>query len=157
MKVRKAQISDVRVIAGLITHYAQAGEMLSRPLSYLYEHIRDYTVAEEGEEVLGCGALHVLWEDLVEVVSLAVREKSRGNGVGRRIVASLLEEAGTMGTEQVFALTYRPTFFRELGFVPIERETLPHKVWRDCIQCSKFPDCGEVALAFELNGKPKDG
>ncbi len=154
MNVRKAQMSDVKAIAGLITHYAQAGEMLPRPLSYLYEHVRDYTVAVEDREILGCGGLHVLWEDLVEVVSLAVWEKCRGKGVGRKIISALLEEAGSMGTERVFALTYRPTFFKDLGFTPIERETLPHKVWRDCIHCSRFPDCGEVALAFELNGKP---
>lgn len=156
MIVRKATLQDAKAISSLIAHYAQADEMLPRSLTYLYEHIRDYTIAEDEGEVLGCGGLHVLWEDLVEVVSLAVRENHRGKGIGRKILGSLLDKDRGMGTERVFALTYRPTFFRESGFVSIDKEALPHKVWRDCIHCPKFPDCGESAVAFKVNGRAKE-
>jgi amino-acid N-acetyltransferase len=99
--------------------------------------------------MLGICALHVCWENLAEIRSLAVTEEAQRQGIGRQLVEACLAEAGYLGINRVFTLTYQPVFFERLGFRPIDKSELPHKVWSDCIQCSKFPDCNEEALVWE--------
>lgn len=149
--IRKATISDIRAIHALLTHFSDKGLLLSRSLSELYDHLRDYTVYE-GQDgcVAGVFALHICWEDLAEVRSLAVTETEQGKGVGRRLVEYGLSEAIALGIYRTFTLTYQPGFFKKLGFREVDKGTLPHKVWADCIKCPKFPDCDEVALLIEL-------
>ena len=146
LTVRKAVIGDVATIQNLANHFASEGAMLPLSLSEIYEHIRDFSVAEKDGDVVGVCALHVIWEDLAEVRSLAVDPCCRDLGIGRAMVESCLEEAGRLRLHQVFALTYEEEFFRRLGFDVVDKGTLPHKVWKDCLKCTKFPDCDETAV-----------
>ncbi len=146
--IRKAQLQDVKSIHRLIGEQAQAGHLLPRALSEIYSQFRDFSVEVDGTtgEILGCGALHVVWEDLAEVRSLAVRTIHQGQGIGTRLLRVLLREAGDMGVKRVFVLTYRPPLFEKAGFTQMDKSRLPHKIWADCIKCTKFPDCDEIAL-----------
>ena len=124
--------------------------MLGRSLANIYDSLRDFYVYEEEGKILGIGALAICWEDLAEVRSLAVVAGQQGKGIGRKIVESCLNEAIELGIMRVFALTYQPDFFKTLGFLDIEKSELPQKVWGVCINCVKFPDCDEFALAINL-------
>jgi amino-acid N-acetyltransferase len=105
---------------------------------------------ERGERIFaGCGALHVLWADLGEIRSLAVEERFQGNGVGRRIVAALLQDARRLCLPRVFALTYQEEFFAHLGFAEVDKDALPRKVWGECLDCPKFPNCDEIAVVLD--------
>ena len=148
--VRVARIPDARAIHQLLLKYAQQGQMLSCSLAEIYESIRDFYVAEEEAEILGTVRLHVCWEDLAEIRSLAVDETRFGRGIGRQLVETCLEEARELGLKRVFALTYKPGFFGRLGFAEIDKSELPHKIWRDCIKCVKFPECDEIAVSINL-------
>ncbi|MDD2421529.1 MAG: N-acetyltransferase [Heliobacteriaceae bacterium] len=150
MILRKAHMSDVEAIHALISQYAAEGLMLPRSRSKLYEGLRDITVAEENAEVVGTGCLHILWEDLAEVRGLAIQKKAQGRGIGRAIVNILLAEAKELGINRVFALTYQEAFFRHCGFRVVSKDLLPHKVWKECIECPKFPNCDEAAMLIEF-------
>ena len=126
--------------------------MLALSLSEIFEHIRDFSIAEEGGELLGVCALHVVWDDLAEIRSLAVKPKKRLAGIGRLLVESGLEEARTLGVDKVFALTYQRDFFLRMGFRIVDKKDLPHKVWRYCLKCTKFPNCDETAVLKDLTG-----
>jgi amino-acid N-acetyltransferase len=151
--IRKARMGDVKAIQKLIAEYARKGDMLPRSLSEIYENLRDYFVClEDGGEVIGSAAIHIMWEDLAEVRSLAVRDGHKSKGVGTKLVEACISEAIVLGITRLFALTYRPEFFEKLGFVRVEKSELPQKIWTDCLKCSKFPDCDEVALVSDLSG-----
>jgi amino-acid N-acetyltransferase len=149
-KVRKASIRDAQRIQFLINEYAKLGLMLPRSIQSIYENIRDFWVYEEGGEVLGVCALTIFWSDLAEVRSLAVAPGHTGKGIGTALVKRALEEAREFGIERVFTLTYQVGFFEKLGFKVIDKEKLPHKIWRDCINCVKFPNCDETAMEISL-------
>ncbi len=148
--VEKARIDDPPRIVALVNHYADRQLMLPRSLNETYESMRDFFVWREEGELLGCAALHVSWQGLGEVRSLAVREEATGRGIGHRLVQCCLDEARALGMHRVFALTYVPDFFERFGFQRYAKENLPHKVWADCLNCPKFPDCDEVALVLDL-------
>ncbi|MBN1862914.1 MAG: N-acetyltransferase [Dehalococcoidales bacterium] len=147
-KIEKACIKDVGQMHHLINHFADKNEMLARPLSEMYENIRDYFVVKEGDEVIACVALHIMWEDLAEIKSLAVAEGSQLHGIGDQLVKSCLDEAKELGISTIFCLTYKPDFFKRLGFSQVDKMELPHKVWTECFRCPKFPNCDEVALIY---------
>ena len=151
--IRKARMRDVKTIQKLIAEYARKGDMLPRSLSEIYENLRDYFVyVEDGEEVIGSAAIHIMWEDLAEVRSLAVREDRMGRRVGTQLVEACVSEAIVLGIARVFALTYKPEFFEKLGCKRVDKSELPHKIWTDCLKCSKFPDCDEIALVADFSG-----
>ena len=143
---RKANIDDVQAISSMINHYADRGLMLPRTISSLYQRIRDYTVVEEKGEIIGVGGLHVLWCNLAEICSLAVHPQKINCGFGLGLVEHLLRECSQLKIEKIFALTYVPAFFERCGFRRIDKEQLPQKVWTECINCPKFPNCDEIAL-----------
>ena len=147
--IRKAFANDVSLIQEIIKPYSDRGEMLPRSLNDLYGNLRDFSVYEKDHKVLGVVALHVSWEDIAEIRSLAIREGSLFSGVGSALVKFCLEEAKSLQLKKTFVLTYSSGFFEKLGFSPIEKEKLPHKIWKDCISCSKFPACDEQALIKE--------
>ncbi|HEX8042376.1 N-acetyltransferase [Candidatus Deferrimicrobium sp.] len=152
--IRKARMSDVKGIHQLIADYAKKGDMLPRSLADIYENLRDYFVfLEDDGELVGSAAIHIMWEDLAEVRSLAVREGRMRRGVGTQLVESCISEAIMLGIARVFALTYKPEFFERLGFHTIDKAELPQKIWSDCLKCSKFPDCDEVALVADFSGR----
>lgn len=149
--IRKARVEDVPGIQKLITVFANRDEMLHRSLGEVYETLRDFFVSlDESGEIVGCAALHVVWHNLAEVKSLAVSEDRQSRGHGKALVRECLEEARGLGLETVFALTYRPEFFTHLGFRVVDKASLPHKVWNECIRCPKFPGCGEIAVVRDL-------
>lgn len=149
--VRKAKINEAKAIQNLINFYAQKGLMLFRSLNDLYDDLRDYFVYEENGKILGTCALHIYWEDLAEIRSLAVEEKEQNKGIGSILVKEALAEAKELNIKQVFVLTYRPEFFRKFGFRDIEKQNLPQKIWSECIHCVKFPECEEVALIKDIS------
>jgi amino-acid N-acetyltransferase len=148
--IRKARIQDVKQIHGLLM--AQQEFLLPRSFNQLYSHLRDFFVLAErdGTVVHGCCALSICWEDIAEIRSLAVDGLVQKQGWGGKLVEACLSDAVTLGIFRVFTLTYRGHFFERLGFVPVEKEKLPQKVWADCINCPKFPECDEVALIMEM-------
>lgn len=148
--IRKAKISDVKDIQKLLASYATRGEMLSRSLSELYDSLRDFYIVEEDGKVIGTSALHIVWEDLAEVRSVAVAEEVQRGGVGSQVVGACLAEARELGLKRLFCLTYKPEFFAKFGFTVVDKSELPHKVWGDCIKCVKFPDCDEIAMILDL-------
>ncbi len=129
--IRKAKISDVPSMLKLINEHADRGEMLHRSLNDLYENLRDYIVIEEGGRILGCCALHIAWSDLAEIKSLVVDDEVQSRGYGTQLLKKCLEDAKELGVPKVFALTYKPEFFKKNGFMPIEKSELQHKKWRE--------------------------
>ena len=152
MMIRKANIKDVKAIHRLLQEYGKKEELLARPLSELYDHVRDFSVYmdESDTRVIGCCALQFCWEDLVEIRSLAVHPEHLGEKIGTTLVEKVLQEAESFNVQKVFTLTYKPDFFKQFGFIQIERSDLPLKIWNDCIICIKFPDCDEIAMMKKL-------
>lgn len=149
--IRKALISDVKSIQLLINQNAKKGLMLPRSLSHIYDNIRDFFVCENSRgTVVGCCALHIVWEDLAEIKSLVVKTRYRGNDIGTMLISHVIEDAKRIGVVRVFTLTYVPDFFKKNKFRRLDKKNLPAKVWRECIECPLFPDCGEVALHRKL-------
>ena len=146
MIYRKARFDDIESIFGLVHIYAAQGEMLPRSRNTLYENLRDMVIAESGSEVVGVGALHIMWDRLAEVRMMAIAPAYMRRGIGTEIVRWLLDEGDALGIEKVFTLTYKPDFFRKLGVIRISREELPQKVWKECIDCPKYPNCDEIAM-----------
>ena len=157
--MRKARISDVREIHALLMAWAAREMLLPRSLSQLYTHLRDFVVlctvrqtpdGELEEKVAGCCALTIFWEDLAEIRSLAVEGNECGKGYGRMLIEAAAAEAKELGISRLFALTYQVKFFSRMGFSTVAKESLPQKVWSDCINCPRFPDCNEVAVLREI-------
>lgn len=147
---RKAKMTDVENLHTLINSYATKGLMLPRSRSMIYESLREFTVVEDDGKFLGTGGLHIIWEDLAEIRALALVESATGRGIGRKLVEMLVEEARSLGIPRVFALTYQKEFFEKCGFRLIDKEEMPHKVWKECINCPKFPNCDEYAMMKEV-------
>ncbi len=155
MNAEKARIADVSQIHKLVNGFGSRGLMLSRPLSEIYENMRDFFVVRESSEVVGCGALHICWEDLVEVKSVAVLEGNQGKGIGAVVVEACIEEANKLEVAEVFVLTYEPEFFTRFGFIKVDLMDLPRKVWGECQRCPKYPDCDETAMVLKLKPQSK--
>ncbi len=146
MLIRKACLKDADNIYTLIKHYADQELMLPRNIGTIYQNLRDFSVIEDQGQILGVGALHILWHDLAEIRSLAIDPANLQNGLGLQLVGRLLKEAAEIGFKKAFTLTYQPGFFEKCGFKRVSKEELPQKVWQECIYCIKFPNCDEIAL-----------
>lgn len=148
--IRKAKLTDVKAIQSLVNRYADSGQMLPRTLNELYEHLRDFHVYEENGSLVGVCALHVSWDGLAEIRSLAVHPDRVKQGIGAKLVRQCLAEALSLQVARVFVLTYQDEFFRKLGFSDVDKKELPHKIWTDCLNCVKFPHCDESALIINI-------
>ncbi len=149
-KIKKAKIADIKQIHKIINEFAKKEAMLARSLNELYEGVRDFVIYEDDGIIKGVCALRILWEDLAEIRSLAVKEEYRKVGIGSSLVKECLKEAKKLGIKKVFALTYQPEFFKKLGFKDIDKNKLPQKIWGDCLKCPKFPECDEYAIIIYL-------
>ena len=150
MIYRKAKFVDIEEIYSLVNYYADEGLMLARSRNALYESLRDMIVAvDEKDGIVGVGGLHITWEFMGEIRSLAVDPDHSRQGIGREIVRSLIAEGKELGINKVFTLTYQEKFFEKCGFKVISKDELPHKIWKECIDCPKFPNCNEIAMLFE--------
>ena len=150
MLYRKAKITDVEYIHEMITHYSGQNLMLARSRAMLYESLREFTVVEDGDRVIGSGALNIIWNDLAEIRALTVAPDYAGQGVGRKLVQTFIEEAQELGLPRIFVLTYQQKFFEKCGFRVVTKESLPQKVWKECVNCPKFPNCEEIAMTIDI-------
>ncbi|MCL1885297.1 MAG: N-acetyltransferase [Dehalococcoidia bacterium] len=149
-KIEKAKIEDAPAIQEMVNSFAETGEMLGRPLSEIYENLRDFYVARQGGSVIACAALHIAWSDMAEVKSLAVCEKHQRKRIGKSLVEICLNEAKELGIHNTFVLTYVTSFFQKCGFMEADKAVLPHKIWGECYRCPKFPNCDEVAMVYRV-------
>ncbi|MDE5832222.1 MAG: N-acetyltransferase [Desulfovibrio sp.] len=152
--VRPAKVGDARAMSALINYYAADNVMLARGPQYLYQHIQDYIVVSlpsgEEETIVACGALHVLWEDLAEIRSIAVHPACQGLGLGKILVDTLVARCENLGIPRAFVFTLVDDFFRKCGFRPIDRKDLPPVVWAECSKCPKFYRCDEISMMRTL-------
>lgn len=118
--VRPAKTSDIKKIRSIVDSFAAQRRLLSKETVTLFEAVQEFTVAEVDGEVVGCGALHVLWEDLAEVRTVAVVESMHGKGIGHAILESILNKAKEIGVKKVFCLTFETKFFGSHGFTEIQ-------------------------------------
>lgn len=150
--IRKARVHDIKQIQDLIGEYAKQDLMLPRSLNELYENTRDFFVyTDKKGKISGCCALHISWDDLAEVKSLAVKSFFQKKGIGKKLVQAAIKEAKTLEVNKVFTLTYVPEFFRKIGFKKIAKSRLPHKIWSECVRCVKFPDCDEIPMMLKIH------
>jgi amino-acid N-acetyltransferase len=150
--IRKARVNEVREIQKILANHAELGDLLPRSLSELFDNLRDIYIymADNQPEIIGTCSMHICWEDLAEIRSLVVKQPYRRQGIGRRLVEECIAEAITLGLTRLFVLTYKTEFFQRLGFREVDKATLPHKIWADCLKCIKFPDCDEIAMIIEV-------
>lgn len=148
--IRKARVTEAKEIHRIINEFARREQMLPRALNDIYECLRDFYVWEQDGGIQGVCALRVVWEDLAEIRSLAVRDAYQKQGIGTCLLNACLREARDLGIKKVFALTYHPEFFSKYGFTEIDKNKLPKKIWGDCLRCPKFPECNEHAVMSHL-------
>jgi amino-acid N-acetyltransferase len=154
LTVRKARIGDIHALMEVINGYAAQGVMLPRTEFEMSENIRDFTVVYSGDRLVGCGALHFYTPTTAEVRSLAVDPRVKSHGFGRILMDALEAEAREHELHAIFAFTYVPDFFRRMGFVEVDRGSLPLKAWKDCLRCPKFQCCDEIAVLKALCNDP---
>ena len=147
---RKAKMTDAENLHSLINEFAARELMLPRARNTIYENLREFMIIEDDGKFAGTGALHIIWDDLAEIRALAIKSEYQGKGIGKKLIEELLNEAQTLAIHQVFALTYQVEFFKKCGFQEISKDQMPHKVWKECINCPKFPHCDEVAVIRKL-------
>jgi amino-acid N-acetyltransferase len=149
--IRRATMVDAEQIQRMINQFADEEKLLPRSLSEIYDNLRDFCVYEGPDhQIGGVCALHICWEGLAEIRSLAVATGERKKGIGRQLIEACLKEAKELGVKQLFLLTYIPRYFERMGFRTVDKSTLPHKIWTDCVRCVKFPDCTETAMIIDL-------
>jgi len=142
-------MDDVDGIYALLEEYARRGRLLPRTKAEIRRNIRDFFVIGT-DPVLACGAIEIFSSDLGEVRSLVVSPKLAGQGLGRALVESIIDDAERLGLSRLMSLTYEPDFFRRLDFEIVSKDTLPEKVWGVCVSCYKFNDCDEIAMVRPL-------
>ncbi len=153
--IRIATVHDVPRIQQIINSHAELGKMLFKSLAQLFESLRDFAVFEENGTVVGCCGVTIIWADLAEVRSLAVDESCRGRGIGGHLVRWCIEEARRLHIRRLMSLTYEQRFFEKLGFEVVPKESLPLKVWSDCVRCPKQDNCDEIAMVLTLHDVPE--
>jgi amino-acid N-acetyltransferase len=132
--VRPARTQDVRAIRELVDFYSPDGRLLSKATVTLFEDIQEFLVAERDGEVVGCGALHVMWEDLAEVRTVAVDPALAGQGIGSLLLSALIQRAREVGVRKVFCLTFAVSFFERHGFAEIDDSPVEHDVYEQLLQ-----------------------
>jgi amino-acid N-acetyltransferase len=161
--LHKATVRDAAEIMQLVNEFAVQNLMLNRGPQYLYENIRDYVIAvdpeiavrqtSKGETltlIVGCAGLHVLWQDLGEIRSLAVHPDYQQLGIGKKMVEYILDEALNLKLKKLFTFTLDEAFFRGLGFNTLKHKDLPPKVWGECSNCPKYFRCDEVGMILKI-------
>jgi amino-acid N-acetyltransferase len=152
--IRPATIHDVPRISDIINSHAERGKMLFKSYAQLFESLRDFAVYEESGRVIGCVALSIIWADLTEVRSLAVDNDHRGKGIGSHLTRWCIDEARRLGIRKLMSLTYEQRFFEKFGFEVVNKDSLPLKVWSDCVRCPKNENCDEIAMVLTFHDIP---
>ena len=148
---KKPSLSDIPEMQLLVAPEIESGVILARSDDEIATNIRSYTLAVDGELLVGFCALHIHSPKLAEVRSMIIDSRYRGMNIGSALVDKVCEEGRGLGLREVLALTYQKPFFERLGFIEIPKESIPeHKIWADCIKCKHFPICNEVSLIKTL-------
>lgn len=148
--LRKAKIDDAESIKNIINWWADKEKMLHRSIAEIYSNIQSFYVVEYEKQVIGCCALRIYFPGMGEIVSLAVKNEFTRNGFGTMMVDSIIKDAKNIGLNEVFTFTYMPNFFDKLGFNIMEKTKIHPKIWLDCHNCPKFPDCDETAMRLKI-------
>ena len=151
VEIRRARTADVAAVRRLVDTYAQDRRLLSKATVVLYEDVQEFHVAVDAGEVVGCGALHVMWEDLAEVRTLAVAPSHHGRGIGGLLLDRLLQAARELGVERVFCLTFETEFFTRHGFEAVEEVPVDPDVAAELLQS---PDEGVAEFLDLARVKP---
>ncbi len=146
-----ARVAHARDIHRLVVYWSERTPVLLKSLGQIYENLREFVVAVENDKVVGAAALHIDWADLAEVRTVVVSPDHQGRRIGQMLIEKQVDIARDLGIERVFVLTDKPAWFARLGFGPIDKAELPHKVWRDCVNCPIFTNCTEVALGRDVS------
>ena len=156
--IRKAQINEVPEIWRMLHDFADK-DVLPRTMADLYSQVREYFVYKKDHgPIIGVAGLHIFWQDLGEIRSVAVLPNFQKTGLGSRLVNQCIEEARILGLKKVFALTTRPDFFKRLGFLKVPNDDLPKIIWSECKDCFKYPDkCNEIPMLLELETAADEG
>ncbi|MCX5659278.1 MAG: N-acetyltransferase [Planctomycetota bacterium] len=149
--IRRAGVEQIPALGKIINDCAEYGLMLHRSWAYLYEHVRDFHVAIEDNQVVGVCGLNIIWANMAEVYALAVAPAYRSRGIGRRLVLSCIDEGEELGIHKLMTLTYEGKFFERCGFHVVDRQSLPMKVWSECVRCPKNQACDEIAMVRVLD------
>ena len=148
--ITRPKINEGKSIQQLVNLYASDGLLIPLSLHEVYERIREFFVYKIDEQIVGVASLHVIWEDLAELRSMAVHPNYQHQGIGKALALRCIEEGRELCIKKVFLLTYKKDFFAKVGFQLVDKSELPQKVWSDCIKCVKFPDCDEIAMSLTL-------
>lgn len=149
--VRQAKATDVEKIFQLVKANSEQGIMLPRSRYKIFSRLQGAIVAENKQhEIIGCGVLIILWGDLAEVQSLVIAPHKRGQGIGKKIVTALIEKAVALDIPKILALTYQVEFFSKLGFTIIDKDSIPRKIWGECLECPKLEECDETSMMYYL-------
>jgi amino-acid N-acetyltransferase len=148
--ITRPKINEGKSIQQLVNLYASDGLLIPLSLHEVYERIREFFVYKIDEQIVGVASLHVIWEDLAELRSMAVHPNYQHQGIGKSLALRCIEEGRELCIKKVFLLTYKKDFFAKVGFQLVDKSELPQKVWSDCIKCVKFPDCDEIAMSLTL-------
>lgn len=147
---RSAQAQDIAEIQALLNHYAGMGDLLPRTKTDIIANLEHFRVIENNGSIIACGSLEHFTPELAEIRSLMVGKDIKGGGFGRIIVQALIEIARERGVKRLMALTYVPGFFHKFGFITVNKEIFPEKIWGICVNCYKFSKCDEIAVLLEL-------
>lgn len=151
IEYKKASLHNIAAMQELVYPEVESGIILERSSDEMATNIRSYTLAYVDGVLAGFCALHIHTASLGEIRSLIVDLKFRANKIGANLIYSCVDEAKSLGLQKLLSLTYKQSFFENLGFVEIQKESLPeHKIWADCIKCKHFPICNEVSLIKNL-------
>ncbi len=151
IRIRMAETDDVDAMHAMLLPYSEKKIVLPRTHDNLYQHLQEFMIAEYDGQLVGVAALHVYQANLAEIRSLVVSESHQGMGIGKLLVEGCEKVASGLGLERLFALTYVATFFDQLGYSVVQKESLPHKIWTVCIHCEKFSNCDEIAVEKRLS------
>ena len=154
MSLRKPTVRDVPELTALINRDVT---ILSRSQHYVFTNLRDFIIAEEGGDIVGCASLHVLWENIAEVRAVTVARGGRDNGLFRQMLYHLIEDGRELGVQQIVVLTRHTESFINIGFRKVERSEIPQVVWKECINCVHFPDCKAKPVLFDLHDTNQGG
>ncbi|MBD3305494.1 N-acetyltransferase [candidate division KSB3 bacterium] len=149
--IRQATATDVEAIYALIKTHSERGIMLPRSKYKIFSRLQGFVVLEEEQQgIIGCGALVILWGDLAEIQSLVIAAGFQGQGYGKAIATSLINRAAALNIPKVLTLTYQVEFFRTLGFDIVNKDSIPRKIWGECLECPKLEECDETAMIYQI-------
>lgn len=151
IEYKKPTLADIPQMQLLVAPEIESGVILPRTDDEIATNIRSYTLAMDGDKLVGFCALHLHSPKLAEIRSMIIDSEYRGQNIGSELVSTVCQEGSLLGLKEVLALTYQKHFFERLGFIEIPKESIPeHKIWADCIKCKLFPVCNEVSLIKTL-------